>query len=126
MLGKVGPHSIELRSTPLPIDGGEESRAYSSWLPSSASGGGEVAPRSGDGVGEGAAQTRSRRRPAGYLATREEIGQSLPKMPGRHIHMRMMRMRFDALGLVVVGRVVRPPFAGDDDAVGDQPLVRDQ
>lgn len=47
-------------------------------------------------------------------------------MPGRHIHMRVMRMRFEALGLVVVGRFVWPPFAGDGDAVGDQALVRDQ
>ncbi|CDX61215.1 hypothetical protein MPL1032_360033 [Mesorhizobium plurifarium] len=46
--------------TSPPIDGGEERREVASLgtLPLSPEGG-EVAPRSGDGVGEGAAQTRS-------------------------------------------------------------------
>ena len=35
----------------------------------------------------------------------------------RHIHMRVVRMRLKAFGLIVAGRLVRPPFAADDNAV---------
>ncbi len=50
-------------ATSPPIDGGEErrERAPAGSLPLPPEGG-EVAPRSGDGVGEGAGQTRSRRK----------------------------------------------------------------